>query len=364
MNNNKRTGAESHSLLFSLPVLLLALMLVLPLMPSTAVAEDVERAGKVDNPGTELWRQVRQRDAPVVGTTQVTGMDSGVLINIYGGKWKNVRMELLIPAAGILMGSVLGLILLYHLVKRGVPLEAGRAGKYLLRFKEIDRILHWYVATIFIFLALTGLILLTGRVVLIPVFGHQVFSVIASASKEGHNLFGPLFLLGVIGLLIRFVSKNFPGKGDIGWLLKAGGMFGGKHPTAGFFNAGEKIWFWLVIFVGLTLSATGLILEFPFFGQDRPMMELSLVLHGVGAVLLIAGLFGHVYVGTAGMEASLESMTTGYVDVNWARQHHDQWAEAREAEGAVIAGEELAKKQRLRGTKNRVPDMPAAEEGQ
>lgn len=94
------------------------------------------------------------------------------------------------------------------------------------------------------------------------------------------------------------------------------------------------------------------------------MMELSLVLHGVGAVLLVAGLFGHIYVGSAGMEGSLESMTTGYVDVNWARQHHDQWAETCEEAGAVIAGEELAKKQRLRGTKNRVPDRPVAEGGQ
>lgn len=363
MNNNKRTGAESHLLFLSLPVLLLALMLVLPLMPSAAVADDVEGSGKVVNPGTELWRQVRQRDAPVVGTTQVAGMDSGVLINISAGKWKNVRMKLLIPAAGILMGSVIGLILLYHLVKRGVPLEAGRAGNYLLRFREIDRILHWYVATVFIFLALTGLILLTGRLVLIPVFGHEVFSAIASASKEGHNLFGPLFLLGIIALFIRFVSKNIPGKGDLGWLLRAGGFFGGKHPSAGFFNAGEKIWFWLVIFIGLTISATGLILEFPFLGQDRPMMELSLVLHGIGAVLLIAGLFGHIYVGTAGMEASLESMTTGYVDVNWARQHHDHWAEACEEEGAAIAGEDLARKQLLRGTRNRVPERPATEEG-
>ena len=115
--------------------------------------------------------------------------------------------------------------------------------------------------------------------------------------------------------------------------------------------------------IGLLISATGLILEFPFFGQTRTIMALSLVLHGVGAVLLIGGAFGHIYVGTAGMKGSINSMTTGYVDLNWARQHHDQWAETCEAEGAVIAGEELAKKQRLRGTKNRVPDRPVAEEG-
>ena len=362
MNNNKPVRIACPAALYSVLMALFALLLALPFAPQ-AMAGDSESAAKVANPGAELWREVRQREAPQTGATQVAGMDSGVLINIRGEQWRQFRMEQLIPAAGALIGGVLGLIVLFHLLKRGVRLEHGRCGNYLLRFKEIDRILHWYVATVSIFLALTGLILLTGRVVLIPVFGHEVFSVIASASKEGHNLFGPLFLLGLIGLLIRFVSKNFPAKGDLGWFLKAGGFVGGKHPSAGFFNAGEKMWFWLVILIGLTISATGLILEFPFFGQDRPMMELAMVLHGVGAVLLVAGVFGHIYVGTAGMEASLESMTTGYVDVNWARQHHDQWAEACEAEGAIIAGEELAKKQRLRGTKNRVPDRPVAEEG-
>ena len=347
-----------------LMALFVLVLVVMPQFAPQARADADTAAGKVANPGTELWREVRQREAPLAGATQVTGMDSGVLINTLGEQWRRFRMEQLVPVAGALIGGVLGLIILFHLFKRGVRLEHGRSGNYIQRFKEIDRILHWYVATVFIFLALTGLILLTGRVVLIPVFGHEVFSAIASASKEGHNLFGPLFLLGVVGLFIRFVSKNFPGKGDLGWLLKAGGFLGGKHPSAGFFNAGEKIWFWLVIVVGLTISVTGLILEFPFFGQDRPLMALSLVLHGVGAVLLVAGLFGHIYVGTAGMEASLESMTTGYVDVNWARQHHDQWAEACEAEGAVVAGEDLKKKQQLRGTKNRVPNRPATEEGQ
>jgi len=39
---------------------------------------------------------------------------------------------------------------------------------------------------------LTGLILLTGRVELNPVFGHEVFPVLASASKVGCNMFAPL----------------------------------------------------------------------------------------------------------------------------------------------------------------------------
>ena len=64
-------------------------------------------------------------------------------------------------------------------------------------------------------------------------------------------------------------------------------------------------------------------------------MQLALIIHGIAAVLLIAGSFGHIYIGTLGTEGSLESMTTGYVDENWAKAHHDRWhAEATKAAGA------------------------------
>jgi len=318
-------------------------------------AEENDLAGKVKDPGTQLWNEVRQREGVLQGTTQVAGMDSAVLINVDGERWRQFRMQQLIPAAGLALGGILALIALFHLIKRGVPVAGGPSGKYLHRFPDIDRILHWSVATIFIFLAITGLILLGGRLLLIPVVGDSVFGALASASKEGHNLFGPLFILGISGLFIRFISKNFLASGDIGWLLKGGGFFAGKHPTAGFFNMGEKIWFWAVIVIGLVISATGLILEFPFFGQTRSIMALSLVLHGVGAVLLIGGAFGHIYVGTAGMKGSLDSMTTGYVDLNWARQHHDRWAAECEANDEVLSQSEVARAQG-RSTLGEVPE--------
>jgi len=334
------SGISLLSRLFFMMVFALSIScLWIPAQVMAAQADEagLTQDGKVLNPATDLWRAVRQREGmSPMADTPTKGMDSEILINIKGEDWRRFRMEQLIPKAGMLIGGVIGLILIFHLIKGGLEIEGGRSGKYLLRFREFDRVLHWTVALIFIFLALTGLILLGGRSLLIPLIGHEAFSVIASASKEGHNLFGPLFIVGVIALFVRFISKNFLGKGDIGWLLRAGGMFGGKHPTAGFFNMGEKIWFWMLIIVGLIVSATGLILEFSFLGGDRELMELAMVLHGVGATLLIVGAFGHIYMGVAGMKGSLESMTTGYVDLNWARQHHDQWAAQCEQEGNVL----------------------------
>ena len=35
------------------------------------------------------------------------------------------------------------------------------------------------------------------------------------------------------------------------------------------------------------------------------------------------------------MEGALEAMTDGYVDANWAKEHHDLWYARMEAEGKV-----------------------------
>ena len=62
-------------------------------------------------------------------------------------------------------------------------------------------------------------------------------------------------------------------KGDLTWLLKGGGFIGKGHVSGGFFNMGEKSWYWLVILVGLAISISGLILVSPSFGQGRVIME-------------------------------------------------------------------------------------------
>jgi formate dehydrogenase subunit gamma len=162
--------------------------------------------------------------------------------------------------------------------------------------------------------------------VLIPLLGAEGFSVTAAACKEMHNLFGPLFILAILTLLVLFVKDNFFKLADLKWFAKGGGMLG-VHVSAGRFNAGEKTWFWLIMIFGTALCISGMILEFAIFGQGREVMALSHVFHGVSAVLLISVSFGHIYLGTAGVEGTLEGMTTGYVDETWAKAHHDQWYE-------------------------------------
>ena len=240
-----------------------------------------------------------------------------------------------------------------------ILIEGGLSGRMVSRFTDYERIVHWTLAIVFLFLAITGLILLLGRPLLIPVFGKGAFSLLASASKEGHNLFGPLFLISLIMMLISFVKRNIYEKGDLTWLLKGGGFIGDGHVSGGFFNMGEKTWYWMVILIGLVIAVSGLILVFPNFGQARVMMELSHVVHVAAALVLMTVSVGHMYMGSIGTEGSLEGMKTGYVDINWVEAHHDRWAKECHDNKQVISAAEFA---RLQGKKQEPTDA-AMEKG-
>jgi formate dehydrogenase subunit gamma len=294
------------------------------------------------NPGTDLWRQVRQRDMEIIGNSQVKNVESGVLINPQGDRWGRFRMETLIHYGRYPISAVVLLIIVFYLLRGKIKIEGGLSGRMVHRYSYFERALHWTLALVFIFLALTGLTLMFGRSVIIPVFGHEVFSLLASSSKEGHNLFGPLFAISVLLMFYQFVKRNIYEKGDLTWLLKGGGFLFKGHVTGGFFNMGEKTWYWIFILAGLAISVTGLILVFPNFGQGRVIMELSHVVHAICAIILITVAIGHMYLGSViGTEGTYEAMKTGYVDIKWAEAHHDRWARECHEKNLIISQEQF-----------------------
>ena len=112
----------------------------------------------------------------------------------------------------------------------------------------------------------------------------------------------------------------------MGWLLRGGGLFGG-HASAGRYNFGEKLWFWIAVAAGTALSVTGFLLLFPDAFATRNQLQLAGTVHGIAAIAFVGFACGHIYLGTVGTEGTLEGMTQGDVDENWARTHHDLWLE-------------------------------------
>jgi len=319
----------------------IALMLVPVLMSSDAAYAQSVRppANAVNQPGqgperigtsntlgedsqSDYWRALRHGRSGI----STSGPGGGLLIQSQGEDWRLIRKQYIIKYSGSVLIGVLALLVLFYFIRGRIRLKGGRSGKTISRFSLSHRTAHWFMASVFILLAVSGLIILLGRTVLAPLIGKTAHSIIASAAMQGHNLFGPLFIIALVWLYYMFVPGNFFKMVDLKWLLKGGGLIGG-HASAGHYNFGEKVWFWAVAFGGLLISITGIILEFPWLAANLQLLQVSTIVHAVVAIGLIAFALGHIYIGTLGMEGALDSMTTGDVDINWAIEHHDLWYE-------------------------------------
>jgi formate dehydrogenase subunit gamma len=99
------------------------------------------------------------------------------------------------------------------------------------------------------------------------------------------------------------------------------------------FNAGEKLVFWGALGAGSLVAVSGYLLLFPFYVTDIAGMQVAQVVHSVIAILFVALILGHIYIGTLGMEGAFEAMWTGEVDLNWAKEHHDLWLQDQLTKG-------------------------------
>lgn len=322
--NDTPVARRKRIMLWSLVTILVG-ALALPMLGYLYASIHAAQAQATDesNPRANYWRAVRDG---LQGYTAVEGQETNVLMQSGGQTWREIRNGPVANYGGWVLFVVAVAIMLFYAFRGRLDLEHGRSGQTVKRWSGAERFLHWYTAILFIVLAVTGLSLLFGRAILIPLLGPQGFAAYAQFSKTFHNYIGPFFSVGVLLMILFWIRHNLPSALDFKWFAQGGGgIVGNKHASAGRMNAGEKVWFWLIATVGVAVIVTGFILDFPNFGQTRELMQIANVIHGSLSLVWVAMFFGHVYIGTIGSEGSLEAMTTGKVDVNWAKQHHDLW---------------------------------------
>jgi len=303
---------------------------------------------------SDFWRAVRNGTRGDVSTPNKM---AGVMVQSEGESWRAMRNGPLSTWGAWAIFGTLALLAVFYMLRGRIDIEGGSSGRTIERFNMVERVAHWTLANSFILLALTGLNLLYGRYVLKPFLGPELFSTLTMLGKYVHNYVAFAFMLALVVVLVIWIKENIPGKVDLQWLAKGGGMFTkGAHPPANKFNAGQKILFWLVLLGGLSVSLSGIALIFPFtfemfaatfkvlnvfgFGLETnltPMQEMqySQLWHAIVGLALIALIIAHIYLATLGMEGAYDAMGTGQVDRNWAREHHSLWADEAEKSGAA-----------------------------
>jgi formate dehydrogenase subunit gamma len=315
------------------------------------ISDQLGTLGGASDP--DLWRALRYNTADI--TTQTRGPAVTTLMQDGGMWWLKFREGPLLSFGIYLLGGTLALLALFYLIRGRIRIEGEKTGRTITRFKVFERFGHWLLASSFLVLGVTGLISLFGRKVLIPAFGHESFAFLAVGSKWIHNNISWAFMIALVMIFIVWVAHNIPDRTDLRWLAKAGGLFGGEHPPAKKFNAGQKLIFWAVIVLGGSISVSGLSLLFPFefnmfnhtfstlnswgvpgwFGagdlpyplQPQEEMQYTQLWHAIVSLILTAIIFAHIYLGSVGMEGAFDAMGKGEVEEQWAREHHSIWAE-------------------------------------
>ncbi|MGJ8602822.1 MAG: formate dehydrogenase subunit gamma [Marivita sp.] len=318
---------------------------------AAGISDQLGTLGGASDP--ELWRGLRFNSADI--TTQIRGPASEVLIQDRGMWWVLFREGPLLTYGGYLLLGTIGALALFYLLRGRVMIDGQKTGRTIERFKNFERFGHWLLAGSFILLGITGLLSLMGRKFLIPAFGHDSYAWLATGSKWVHNNVSWAFMLALVMIFVMWVVHNFPDKTDLKWLAKGGGLFGGGHPPAKKFNAGQKMIFWSTIVLGVSISVSGISLLFPFelplfaktfailnstglpemmgFGilpeamTPHEEMQYAQLWHSIVSFVLMAIILAHIYIGSVGMEGAFDAMGNGMVEEQWAKEHHSLWVE-------------------------------------
>jgi formate dehydrogenase subunit gamma len=265
----------------------------------------------------------------------------GVLVQSAGETWRQIRNGPVTFYGGWLVVIVALLIAAVYFAKGPVKLHDKPTGRLVHRFSTVEQVVHWTTAISFVVLGISGLIMLFGKYLLLPIIGYTLFAWLTALAKNLHNFISPLFIVAVLAMIVLWFRDNLPRAYDWRWFRRAWAFFlKGEHIPSGRFNAGEKAWFWLgVIVLSVIVAWSGLILLFPNFDQTRATMQDAWVWHATAALIYIALSLGHIYMGTIGVIGSYQAMRTGSVDETWAKEHHEYWYnDVKSGRGAAPGG--------------------------
>src|SRR3954469_19566295 len=281
----------------------------------------------------QLLNALKEGDK-ITGRISIPDAMAASLIQPAGRDWRDFHRSKLPIIGAVTIIGMLAVLAIFLMVRGRIRLDNGFSGAKILRFASFERFTHWLTASCFIILALSGLNISFGRTLILPLFGPDAFSTMTAWGKIAHNYLAFPFMFGVAVMFLVWIKDNFPNRLDWRWIKEGGGMLrNGKHPPATRFNTGQKGMFWIVVIGGALMSLSGWFLLFPYLPANVTALQFWTIIHAVIAMLFIAAILGHIYIGTVGMEGAFDAMGTGEVDLNWAKEHHALWAEEEQAKG-------------------------------
>ena len=208
--------------------------------------------------------------------------------------------------------------------------EAERVGKTrvhrgeLLRHPVYTRVLHWLVAIAFVLSLLSGFALYSPWLFrfLTPIFGGGPLTSLL------HPWFGLFFDISFFFQFLNWIAPMMWTDVDSRWFKRIKAYTTNEDKMepeeVGFFNGGQKLYFWAIVLSSILFLITGLLMWFDNI-VPRWIVAASYVIHDLAALLMLGGFIIHIYEGTAAMPGTFRAMVDGTVTEKWAWTHHPAW---------------------------------------
>src|SRR5690242_7865095 len=194
----------------------------------------------------------------------------------------------------------------------------------LLRHPVYTRFLHWAVAIFFILSLLSGFAIYSPWLFrwITPLFGS------GARTRALHPWFGLIFEVFFVFQFLNWVGPMAWNEADSRWMRRLRAYATNEErleaEDVGFFNGGQKLYFWAIVVCGILFLITGVLMWFDNL-SPRWVVAASYVIHDIAALVMLAGFIIHVYEGTAQQPGTFHSMIDGTVTEDWAWTHHPAW---------------------------------------
>jgi formate dehydrogenase subunit gamma len=195
----------------------------------------------------------------------------------------------------------------------------------ILRYTYNERVMHWTAGLSYVYLLLTGMAFYTPHLFWIALLLGG-----GSTSRFWHPTIGILFSVAVLWMYVKWQSDMRTTPADLAWKRTFRHYVRNEdEQVAGAerFNYGQKQFFWVMLWSGVALLLSGLVLWFTDYipWSLYWLRYLAILVHVVAALFTIGAFIIHVYMGTAVVRQGFNSVLRGEVSEQWAKTHHPLW---------------------------------------
>lgn len=195
----------------------------------------------------------------------------------------------------------------------------------VVRYNYGERVCHWVNAATYVFCMLTGLAFYSPYLYWLSFVGGG-----PASARFLHPWVGLFFFAAVVWMHSLWRQQMLATPEDRAWEAGIKNYIENRDdlvPPQGRFNAGQKMFYWVMYYGAIILLITGVIMWFPELIARRAHWLLTFIIpiHAATALITIGAFIIHVYMGVLLVRGGMRGILFGSVSEEWAAHHHRLW---------------------------------------